>query len=662
MKYFKKEFVTYTDSKISSLVFGALPSVGRYFTKPCEKISDGLFKVEIEAPEGDLYYHFKFGESWSNVLLDPNNTQEGAKSWHSICRLGTQHMLPIEFNLSSSYIYKISKYDYEIKIISYHEWVSKVTLLIFDNKKNILSEEKFEVCYNYKGWKYLKLIINQDKLIGRRFCIKIYGKKSTYYYGNNKKMSKEISSFFSHDEIDLLYHGSQQSQIVYHIFPDSFNRSKSSIIDNKESNNFSSWGSIPDGKQLYGGNINGIREKLDYIKSLGTTCIYLTPVFNAKSNHRYDCISFTEIDPIIGTPYEFKEFVQACHQRGISVVLDIVLNHCGIDFWAFKDLLNNQDTSKYKDWFIVNDFPVVVKENNPNYSCWWGNGFMPQFNLDNPETKMYLFECCAKWIKESNIDGWRLDVAPELGFDFLREFKVYMKKIKDNILIIGENWKDSRNFLSGDQLNGITNYLLWWKGFQPYFISKSISLSEFVNNLMYSYFIYPHVRALENWTLISSHDIPRFSSMLVEARDIYKVVFIQVFFPGSPVVYYGDEIGIEGKDDPDNRRCMNWSQVNSHNEILNWYKKLLNVRAKEDIITKGHFKIIYVNDNNDILIFSRYLNREEIYFIINFSTVDIQIDLSDKLGESYYFDILNQVKNIKMFLASRNSSKRKIIF
>lgn len=661
IKKFKKEFVTYTDINIDSLVFGALPSVGRYFTKPCEKITSGVFRVEIEAPEGDLYYHFKYGENWGNVLLDPNNTQEGAKSWHSICRVGTTSLLPIDFELNPSFIFETDKDTYELKAITYQDWIKKVYVLVFTPDNQLKLEQELAVCFERKGRKYFKLLIPKAILDGNTFCLKIAGTNSFYYYGADKKNRKSIGLLFNLQETKF---NSKRALIdngvIYHIYPDTFYRSKhpeTTIKDIK----FTPWGDLPKLSSLFGGNIKGIHEKLQYIKTLGASYIYLTPIFFAHSSHRYDSISLTQIDPILGTETEFRDFIKACHQNGIKIVLDVILNHCGLDFWAFQDVLANQQNSKYKDWFIIESFPLKVREHNPNYSCWWNNCHMPQFNLKNTELKKYLFQSCEYWVRNFDIDGWRLDVAPELGFDFLDEFREYMHNIKPEILIIGENWKDSRQFLNSERLDGVTNYLLWWKSFEPFFSKKSIELLEFVDNLMDCYFRYSHKSALNNWNILSSHDIPRFSAMLKDESDLYLAVFFQMFIPGSPVIYYGDEIGLPGKDDPDNRRCMDWELVNSSNKILNWYQKLIKIRNSFEVIKFGHLKIDKVDQDNGIVIFSRYLKEDNLYFVINFSRRDQEINLTalkaDKQERNNtYLDVLNEITGIseKLMVKSRN--------
>lgn len=632
-RYFKKEFVICTDIDIDKLLFGGLPSYGRYFTKLCNKISDGVFKVEVKAPEGDLYYHFKYGKNFENVLLDSNNTQQGAKSWHSICRLGTENILPIGFDIDISYISKVSETFYEFKVLGFQEWINNISVLIFKN--NVNKEIHLEKCYYCNGRSYYKAIIHKDYIENSKFCLKIYGKKNNYYFGKKRILSKTID-FYEFKILDQVKQCSKlQNNVIYHIFPDSFCRK-----EDDTNIKLKKWGDPPSKSGFFGGNINGIISKIEYLKELGIDCIYLTPVFKSESNHRYDCISFDEIDTILGNKYDFKKLIYLCHKNGIKVIMDIVLNHCGVNFFAFQDLLRNQEQSEFKEWFEVYEFPVYVEENNPPYSSWWGNGHMPQFNMKNENVRKFLIDTCMYWIKEFNIDGWRIDVSSELDIKFLKDLKLSIEKYSSKKIIIGENWKDSRLFLKENAVDGVTNYLIWWKAFEPFFIKETISISEFVNNIMYCYFLYSHNHMLKSWLIISSHDIPRFYYSMKNKENIYDVVFLQMLLPGSPVAYYGDEIGLEGKDDPDNRRCMCWEHDKENINILEWYKTLIKIRQKETCLKYGHLKILQVDDKNGLFIFARYF-REQIYCIMNMYRKPISVNLSFIQNNKGLVNILN---------------------
>lgn len=634
---FVKEFVINTDPEIESLYFGALPSEGRYFTKKCEKIGEGMFRVKITAPKGDLYYHYKIEGDWGRILLDPNNFQIGAKNWHSICRLGTTSFNQIEFAMEQSYISQITEKELEIKIIAHQQWIKEIRLLIL-NEKEAPIEIQGDCILNIETKKYFKFIIDKNVLEGKNFCFKVLCQNNTYYYGKNMQLSDEINDYFTFHSDDFPYSSPINVNTVYQIFPDSFAKDKVISVENRK---IISTQDAPESNAFYGGNIRGIINKLDYLYDLGIRCIYLTPIFYANSNDRYDCIDYTKIDPMLGSKEDFAELCKEAHKRKIKIVLDIVLNHCGTDFWMFKDVMEKQEESEYLNYFEIYRFPIKYESYRPNYSCWWDMGNMPQFNLKNEKTVEYLFECCKYWIKEYDIDGWRIDVSSELEHDLLKRFRKEMKECKESIILIGENWKDARNFLEGDELDGVTNYLTWWKAFEPYFCKKSITLTQFADALVSSYFLYMHNRSISNWNVISSHDVPRFFSSIKDLNDVTNIIVTQIFIPGIPVVYYGDEVMLEGGDTPDNRKAMPWDKVDTENDALRLYKTMLQIRNQKDVLKYGDFSVPYLNEELQVLCLKRTLNDESIYCILNFSENTIHIKLQDlniKRNCSYVYD------------------------
>ncbi|MBD7912399.1 MULTISPECIES: glycoside hydrolase family 13 protein [Clostridium] len=652
MQKYKKEFVINTDPDVKELIFGALPSEGRYFTKKCKGLGEGKFCVEVEAPKGDLYYHFKIAGEEDKILLDPNNMQDGAKNWHSICRIGTTSFNQIEFELTPSYIAEIEGGYIEIKIVSHQEWIQNITLIVED-KNGILTEYKCENHYTNGVKKYFRCVIEKEKIEDEKFCFKIYSKENIYYFCANQLLNKKIEKLFDCSLVRFNYVPISNTGVVYHIFPDSFARSGQTTIEGRE---MLDWDSEPRKKAFFGGNLKGIIDKLDYIKELGISYIYMTPIFYANSNDRYDCIDYMKIDPMLGDEENFHKLVTEAHKRNIKIVLDIVLNHCGTEFWMFDDLLRNQEKSKYKNYYIVYKYPVKFKPNRPNYSCWWDYGEMPQFNLDNKEVRDYLLGCCRYWIKKYYIDGWRIDVSSELSHDFLRLFRKEMKALNKEVVVIGENWKDSRTFLEGDQLDGVTNYLIWWKAFEPFFSGGKLKISELADNLMSCYFIYPHNRSIENWNVLSSHDVPRFSGKLLNEEDITNAIFLQMVIPGNPVIYYGDEIMIKGDDTPNNRRTMKWDIVNRNPEVLQWYRKLIQIRNKCDAIKFGTFYIRLADDEKKVLIIEREYKDEHIYCISNLSDKDICVDVDKVLKVENFVELLSDKEVGNQAKVNRKSS------
>ena len=621
---FNKEFTMMTDSTVDTLYFGALPSEGRYFVKKCERLSPGNFRVNVKVAKGDLYYHYRTSDDWSRVLLDPNNMQIGAKNWHSICRIGTTGFNTIEFDQTNSYISRLDNNQIEIKIVSHQEWIKAVDFVYVgsDGTKEI----PMECTLDAKSRKYFKLIINLHDIPGNSYVFAVSCKNGDkLFYNANKQLTKEIVETFYDDFSRLPMYPAKSIGPVYQIFPDSF---ATSGDVNDCGRNVIKRSERPQSSAFYGGNIRGIIDKIDYIVNLGIKCVYLTPIFEANSNDRYDCIDYKSIDPMLGTKEDFKELCDLLHKHGIKLVLDIVLNHCGTDFWMFKDLLNKQEESEYRNYFEVTDYPVEFREYFPNYSSWWGNGKMPQFNLNNEEVVNYLFACCKYWIDEFGIDGWRIDVSSELKHELLKRFRKEMLDEKEDLVIIGENWKDARSFLEGDELDGVTNYLCWWKAFYPFFCTEDDSIAKLALGLYESYFCYAHNRSLSNWNVIGSHDVARFYSHMHNTNNIESVIAIQMFLPGNPVVYYGDELRMEGEDNPDNRQAPNWDNLDLNDRFLTNYTKMLRLRCEYEALREGAFAIPYYDEVSKVLVLSRMTEKERIYEVINFSDTPASFDLS----------------------------------
>lgn len=466
MKKYTREFVMYTDPDIDTLYFGGLPSEGRYFTKKCEKLNQGMFKVEVQVPKGELYYHFKSEDDKSIVLLDPGNTQVGAKNWHSICRIGTISLSQIEFDIMPSYISRISEGQMEIKAIAYQSCIKRISILFLGDSG---AEYEMLCHYDYVYRKYFRVCIDLNKIKEKEFLLKVYCEDGDIlYFGNNKQLSPVLKNPYCLPDELLEEIMVDDLGVVYQIFPDSFNYEKVIWVEGRKMIGINAQ---PSNIKFYGGNPRGIIDKISYLTSLGVNAIYLTPIFYANSNHRYDCIDYFKIDKMLGTNQDFRELIEVAHASGIKIILDIVLNHSGKEFWMFADILEKQEDSEYKENYILYNFPVKYEPVSPNYSCWWEYGDMPQFNLENDKMKEYMFACCSYWIDEYDIDGWRIDVSSELSHNLLKELRAAMNKNK-KVKLIGENRKDARSFLRGDELDGVTNYLSWWNAFVPYFCTN----------------------------------------------------------------------------------------------------------------------------------------------------------------------------------------------
>lgn len=402
--------------------------------------------------------------------------------------------------------------------------------------------------------------------------------------------------------------------IWYQIFPERFANGNPA----NDPEGVKHWGSEdPAVDNFFGGDFEGIIEHLDYLENLGINGIYFTPIFHAYSNHKYDTIDYRSIDPQFGTKETLKTLIAECHKRNIRVMLDAVFNHSGYYFPPFQDLLEKGEKSKYKDWFHPHSFPLKGGE-RPNYETFGFFESMPKLNTANPEVKEYLLEVSAYWIKEFDIDAWRLDVANEVDQPFWREFRTTVKNIKPDLYILGEIWHDSMPWLRGDQFDAVMNYPFTNQVFRLV-ASQTINAREFIEEMTAIYHSYPTNVFDVTFNLLGSHDTPRIftdcGEDLVRAKLIHAILLT---FNGSPCIYYGDEIGLTGGMDPGCRKCMVWEEEKQNTELLNEIKALIHLRKEERLLANdGEFKFLDTAGNENIVAYQKYNEIRSVVILIN---------------------------------------------
>ena len=369
------------------------------------------------------------------------------------------------------------------------------------------------------------------------------------------------------------------------------------------------------------GDIRGIIDHLDYIRDLGIDVIYLTPIFKSDSSHKYDTIDYYQIDPSFGTAEDLRELVQKAHQYGMKVVLDAVFNHTGRDFFAFKDILENKEKSKYLDWYFIDKFPLDNESGQaPNFKCFGYYSGMPKLNLKNPEVEKYVTDVACYWIKECDIDGWRMDVGDEISHFFWKRFRRAAKAVKKDALIIGEIWHYAGDFLEGDEWDTVMNY--------PFYLNlidlladEKINVSQFIQNLGYlkgrlNKKCYPLM-----WNLIDSHDTARFLHLCDDnKKKQHLAAAFQLLLPGMPMIYYGDEFAMPGANDPDCRRGMYWDEEYQDKEMFEWYKQLLKVRKNHACIVEGEPMELAARDEEETIVLTRKNGEETLALIFNCSS------------------------------------------
>jgi glycosidase len=392
------------------------------------------------------------------------------------------------------------------------------------------------------------------------------------------------------------------------------------------------WGSSePSPTNFFGGDFEGVIQRIDYLVQLGITGIYFTPIFKAHSNHKYDTIDYMEIDSQFGDKETFKRLVQVCHEKGIKVMLDAVFNHCGFYLPQFQDVLDNGENSKYKDWFYIHDYPVQT-EPKPNYDTFAFTYAMPKLNTGHPEVRAYLLEVGRYWVREFDIDGWRLDVANEVSHDFWREFRKELKAIKPDLYILGEIWHDAMPWLQGDQFDAVMNYPYTNAAIQ-FFAQGNISAEEFVSKTTDAILMYPENVTEVAFNLLGSHDTPRIATVCKENTMKVKQLFTFLLSsPGSPCIYYGDEIGMKGDMDPGCRKCMIWEEEKQDQDLLEFVSKLIKLRKQNQAFgNKGTFKFLSARNETNHVMYTKTYQGQTFVFVYNNSDAEITVDIPFKL-------------------------------
>jgi cyclomaltodextrinase / maltogenic alpha-amylase / neopullulanase len=424
--------------------------------------------------------------------------------------------------------------------------------------------------------------------------------------------------------------------VWYQIFPERFANGDTS----NDPEGSLPWASDePKFNNFFGGDFQGVIDHIDHIIKLGVTGIYFTPIFKAKSNHKYDTIDYLEIDPQFGDKETFKQLVKVCHENGIKVMLDAVFNHSGYYFEPFQDVLSNQENSSYKSWFHLKEFPIQT-EPRPNYDTFAFEKSMPKLNTENPEVREYLLKVARYWVEEFDIDGWRLDVANEVDHSFWREFRTAVKSVKPDAYILGEIWHDSMNWLQGDQFDAVMNYP-FTNAALDFVAKETIDAKVFAEKMTAVLHMYPENVNEAAFNLLGSHDTKRVLTFCDENKDKMKLLFLLMLtFKGTPCIYYGDEIGMTGGNDPGCRKCMEWDESKQDLELFNHIQALLSLRQNHKILANdGEIKFIKADEQT--LVYERSSEEENVWILLNASehsaeiSIEIPEDYSRILGSSF---------------------------
>jgi glycosidase len=346
----------------------------------------------------------------------------------------------------------------------------------------------------------------------------------------------------------------------------------------------------PNYRSFFGGDLVGIKQKLPYLAQLGINGIYLTSIFQSPSTHKYDTQDYFAVDKQFGSLDDLKALVAQAHSSGIKVMLDAVFNHSGDRHPFWQDVLKNQEQSPYKDYFCIHSFPVKERYEHQEEAPYDTFAFsrMPKWNTENPAVRSYFLEVSAYWIRECDIDGWRLDVANEVSFQLWRDFSHLVRSLKKDFYITGELWHDASNWINNQLFDAVMNYPLGL-AVSDYFLQKTLDAPHFTDRLITALTRYSDLHNRIAFNLLDSHDTARVLNKAKGDKSAVRNAFTMLFLlPGSPCLYYGTEIGMEGGEDPDNRRPMIWNEAQQDKDLLRFFQRLIAFRkAHQSLIARG---------------------------------------------------------------------------
>lgn len=422
--------------------------------------------------------------------------------------------------------------------------------------------------------------------------------------------------------------------VFYQIFPDRFAASSRMVYPGP----LERWDSPPTSHGFKGGDLFGIAERLDYLTELGVTALYMTPIFASASNHRYHTYDYYRVDPLLGGDGALRELIDACHARGMRVVLDGVFNHSGRGFWPFHHVVENGISSPYVDWFYVDHqalssgrhlrpYPSAeerramdaaaaagvprgeVSLRHLGYQAWWDLPALPKLNTNNQQMRDHLLGAAEHWLR-FGIDGWRLDVAEEIDAGFWREFRERVRAVREDAYVVAEIWRVKPEWVTGDTFDALMNYPLT-EALLSFTAGRHLDMAVVATVDEYRGFVRPidgptFARRLEELmsvyrpetveaqlNLLGSHDTARF--LTVASGDVASLrlaMLALATLPGAPCIYYGDEIGMQGRHDPDSRRAFPWDETRWDTDLLEFVRAVLRIRAAESVLRHGEYRTL----------------------------------------------------------------------
>ena len=525
------------------------------------------------------------------------------------------------------------------------EIIVAVELIQFDGTRINMGMKKEYL--NNGEFKYSLEIDTSDALGILEYYFILIDGYDRLYYGNNDEHLGGIGQIYTYNPMPYQITVYEKSYIpnwykegvVYQILIDRFyNGNEDNTINYPKQNSFiyGRWDDSPmyirdsSGKisrwDFYGGNIKGIVKKLDYIKSLGASIIQLSPIFKSSSCHKYDTGDYEVIDEMFGTNNEFRELCEVAESKGIKIILDVVLSYTSSDSKYFNKSGDYNEigayqspNSKYHDWYKFTRYPY-------QYESWWGINERPNVNSMEKGYTDYIIKndnsIIKKWI-DLGCSGWRLNVIDELPDEFIELIRTRMQEINKDTVLLGDIWDDASNkvsyskrrkYLQGKEVQAVTNYPL--RECLVNFTKGYITCDRFKQKIMSLYENYPRESFYGNINVVGTNDTERILTVLDGNVELLRLlIVIQFTLPGVPLIYYGDETGLKGEKEPDNRKSYPWGKEDK--ELIKFYCKIVSIRNNENGLKKGDLNIHEIDP--EVFTFERNYENEKIIVLVNVS-------------------------------------------
>ena len=401
--------------------------------------------------------------------------------------------------------------------------------------------------------------------------------------------------------------------VLYQVFPDRFDNGD---LTNDPPGTLP-WGAPPGPHTFFGGDLAGVRRRLPHLADLAVDGLYLNPIFASPSTHRYDTTNYFAVDPALGSEAELRALVAEAHAAGLAVVLDGVFNHSGAGFAPFRDVQQRGAASPYWDWFRIAGTEIGAPPNYETFAS--GIASMPKLMTQRPAVRDYLLRVADYWTRRVGVDGWRLDVANEVDHAFWRAFRTAVRAVRPDALLIGEIWHDPLEFLDGSQFDGAMDYR--WRAAVLDLAAGRRGVAAFAEAMVALHSGTPPLAEPCMMRLVGSHDVSRVRTEVGgDARRALFTAGLQLCWPGMPSIYYGDEVGMEGRGDPGSRGCMDWAPDATGRAMHARYRELCRLRRQSPALRAGGLREVHCDDRTGHYAFLRTHAAGDVLVALNAGT------------------------------------------